>query len=245
MAPAAFFLSSSILSRVASTLTPVGISRGRPKAAMQRLKRPTRAEVQKPIARAISASLTIPMATHSPCSRASGLSWTSASIPCPTVWPKFNTDRKSPSRSSRVTTLPFRAMELPMTSVSRSISPSTSFSACVSISSYNGKSKQIPILIDSDKPFLTSRLGKVLITSVSANTATGCQNAPMRFLPAGASMPVLPPMLESTIARTVVGTCTNGTPRMYVAAVNPERSPTTPPPRATTQVSRPHLALSI
>ena len=40
------------------------------------------------------------------------------------------------------------------------------------------------------------------------------------------------------MARSEVGTCTNGMPRMYVEATNPARSPTTPPPRATTAQSR-------
>ena len=36
----------------------------------------------------------------------------------------------------------------------------------------------------------------------------------------------------------VVGTCTTCTPRMYVAAAKPARSPTQPPPSATTTQSR-------
>lgn len=51
-------------------------------------------------------------------------------------------------------------------------------------------------------------------------------------------MAVLPPTLESTIAMVDVGTWMKGTPRMYVAATNPTRSPTTPPPSAIIQVSR-------
>src|SRR5262249_52704521 len=47
-------------------------------------------------------------------------------------------------------------------------------------------------------------------------------------------MAVLPPMEASTWARSVVGTWTKLTPRMYVAAVKPARSPTAPPPTATT-----------
>ena len=52
-------------------------------------------------------------------------------------------------------------------------------------------------------------------------------NAPARFLPAGTSIAVLPPMLLSTWASTVVGTHTHATPRSRVAAANPEGSPTT------------------
>ena len=46
-------------------------------------------------------------------------------------------------------------------------------------------------------------------------------------------------MDASTIASRLVGTWMTGTPRRYVAATKPARSPTTPPPNATTTVSRP------
>lgn len=51
----------------------------------------------------------------------------------------------------------------------------------------------------------------------------------------------MPPTLESTIANNVVGTCTNLTPLMNVAATNPTKSPTTPPPNAIMTVSLVHL----
>lgn len=41
------------------------------------------------------------------------------------------------------------------------------------------------------------------------------------------------------MASSVVGTCRKRTPRRYVAATKPARSPTTPPPKATMQQSRP------
>ena len=69
-------------------------------------------------------------------------------------------------------------------------------------------------------------------------TAAGWWKAPIRFLPAGWSIATLPPTLESTCASSVVGHCTNGTPRLKVAAAKPARSPTTPPPSATTGESR-------
>ena len=50
--------------------------------------------------------------------------------------------------------------------------------------------------------------------------------------------PVLPPMLESTIASRVVGTATRRTPRSHVAAARPARSPTIPPPTAITTPPR-------
>ena len=73
---------------------------------------------------------------------------------------------------------------------------------------------------------------------MSASTMRGWWNAPSRFLPRAVLMPVLPPTLESTWASSVVGTCTKGRPRSAVAAANPARSPTTPPPSATTAVRR-------
>src|SRR3990172_8260781 len=45
-------------------------------------------------------------------------------------------------------------------------------------------------------------------------------------------MATFPPMDASTWARSVVGSWTKGIPRMYVAATNPARSPTAPPPSA-------------
>ena len=58
------------------------------------------------------------------------------------------------------------------------------------------------------------------------------------FLAVGRFTPTLPPTELSTIARRLVGTIRSGSPRAYVAATNPARSPTTPPPTATTHVCR-------
>ncbi len=74
--------------------------------------------------------------------------------------------------------------------------------------------------------------------AVSAITMRGWWKAPSRFLPRPVLIPVLPPTPESTCASSVVGNCTNGSPRNAVAAANPARSPTTPPPRASTAVRR-------
>ena len=43
--------------------------------------------------------------------------------------------------------------------------------------------------------------------------------------------PVFPPTAASTIANKVVGICTTPTPRSQVAATNPARSVTVPPPK--------------
>jgi len=45
-------------------------------------------------------------------------------------------------------------------------------------------------------------------------TALGWWKVPSRFFPAPVSTPVLPPMELSTCASSVVGTCTQGMPRM-------------------------------
>ena len=73
---------------------------------------------------------------------------------------------------------------------------------------------------------------------MSQSTASGCQKAPTRFLPSGRFTPVLPPIAASTMPRSVVGTCTTGTPRWYAAAANPATSVTSPPPTATTTSAR-------
>ena len=57
-------------------------------------------------------------------------------------------------------------------------------------------------------------------------------------------MATFPPMEESAWASSVVGHCTSGTPRLYVAAANPAASPTVPPPKAITASERP-IRLSI
>ena len=58
-------------------------------------------------------------------------------------------------------------------------------------------------------------------------------------------MAVLPPIDESTIDSNVVGTWTNRTPLMNVAATYPIMSPMTPPPSAMMTVSRVHSCDSI
>ena len=63
-------------------------------------------------------------------------------------------------------------------------------------------------------PSTSSLLPSVTRQSRSAYTMCGCQKAPMRFLPAGTLMAVLPPTLESIIAVLEVGTWMYGTPRM-------------------------------
>ena len=65
------------------------------------------------------------------------------------------------------------------------------------------------------------------------------------FLPPGRSTPVLPPIAASTWASRVVGIWTNSTPRRKQPAANPARSPTLPPPKARTRLSRLPPAASI
>ena len=50
---------------------------------------------------------------------------------------------------------------------------------------------------------------------MSASTRRGWWKAPIRFLPRGVLMPVLPPTEESTCASSVVGICTKSTPRAH------------------------------
>ena len=89
-------------------------------------------------------------------------------------------------------------------------------------------------------PFITSLLGRVSRNCRSIYILSGCQKAPIKFFPAGVSIAVLPPIDESTIDSSVVGTCTKRIPLIYVAATNPIMSPMTPPPRAMMTVSLVH-----
>ena len=62
---------------------------------------------------------------------------------------------------------------------------------------------------------------------------------PTRFLPSAVLTAVLPPMAASVMPSSVVGISTIRTPRSQVAATNPARSVTAPPPSATTASVRP------
>jgi hypothetical protein len=95
-----------------------------------------------------------------------------------------------------------------------------------------------PVFTISALPATSSGAGSVSSTARSTSTADGSWNAPTRFLPAAVLMPVFPPTAASTIASSVVGTCTTRTPRIHVAATNPARSVTAPPPSETTTSPR-------
>ena len=80
-------------------------------------------------------------------------------------------------------------------------------------------------LTTSDIPATRSETGRVRSVAGSASTRRGWWKAPIVFLPRAWLTAVLPPMLASTWATIVVGTCTKSTPRRKVAATNPARSP--------------------
>ena len=106
-----------------------------------------------------------------------------------------------------------------------------------SISSSSGSSVSATFAT-SASPLRRSRSSSVASTSTSHSTATGWWNVPTRFLPSGRFTAVLPPIAASTWAVSVVGTCTNGMPRMYVDATKPATSPVDPPPSAITGSAR-------
>jgi hypothetical protein len=60
-------------------------------------------------------------------------------------------------------------------------------------------------LTTSAIPLENSRVGRVSRKAASIKMYSGCQNAPIKFLPWGVSIAVLPPTLESTMASNVVG----------------------------------------
>ena len=91
-----------------------------------------------------------------------------------------------------------------------------------------------PHLTISAMPATRSGRGSVDRASRSQSTPAGGWNEPTRFLPSGVLIPVFPPTAASTIASSVVGTWTTRTPRSQVAATNPARSVTVPPPTPTT-----------
>mmetsp|Transcript_18640 Transcript_18640/g.60809 ORF Transcript_18640/g.60809 Transcript_18640/m.60809 type:complete len:205 (-) Transcript_18640:240-854(-) len=157
---------------------------------------------------------------------------------CPMVWPKLSVDRTPPSFSSSATTSALsRTASVTTCSMASGCSALTS-STRPSSKSKRGACRMQPILTASASPSTTSRSLSERSSSRSITTRLGWWKAPTKFLPLGTLMAVLPPTDESSIAIIEVGTCTTGTPRMYVAATYPVRSPTTPPPRATMHVSR-------
>ncbi len=117
---------------------------------------------------------------------------------------------------------------------------STPASRCASSTAWSSRklkksaSRITPYLTTSARPARYSRSGSVSSTEVSTSTPAGCQKAPTMFLPPARFTPTLPPTELSTCASSVVGTCTKVSPRANVAATNPARSPTTPPPIAMT-----------
>ena len=90
-----------------------------------------------------------------------------------------------------------------------------------------------PALITSARPLRYSAAGSVASRSRSASTPAGGWNAPTRFFPAGMLIAVLPPTAASQMPSSVVGTSTCRIPRSQLAATNPARSVTAPPPTAT------------
>ena len=95
-----------------------------------------------------------------------------------------------------------------------------------------------PHLTTSPIPATSSARGSVRSRARSQSTPAGSWKEPTRFLPAPVFMPVLPPTAASTMASSVVGTCTTRTPRSQVAATKPPRSVVAPPPNVTTASDR-------
>ena len=156
----------------------------------------------------------------------------------PKVWPKLSSARRPASCSSAATmfalTLAASRSSSGVTRGSRLRSAGRSCTSRVA----RGRSATSACLTTSAQPARTSDRNMVLSRRQSLTTSLGGWKAPTRFLPSGWFTPVLPPSALSTCATTVVGRWTSGRPRSSVAATNPARSPTTPPPRAKTGVSR-------
>ncbi len=190
---------------------------GNPYPAKQSASRETATGDNIPMYRDNSASFTAPTATHSPWS-ACGVRM--ASYAWPIEWPKFNKFRSPPSLSSLETTSAFTLIDS-STSLKRwskigvmSTVPSSRLllitcknsRVCSSSLSNSFAFQMADVLITSPMPFTNCRTGKVSKNAMSTSTSCGCQNAPMKFLPNGVSMAVLPPIEESTIDNNVVGT---------------------------------------
>ena len=87
-----------------------------------------------------------------------------------------------------------------------------------------------PHLTTSARPATKSARGSVSRASRSHSTPAGGWKAPTRFLPSAVLMPVLPPTAASTIASSVVGTCTTSHPAQPGRGDEPGEVGGRPPP---------------
>ena len=102
---------------------------------------------------------------------------------------------------------------------------------------YSGEA-MTPFLTHSAMPAARCRRSSVRRWRTSEMTPTGCWKAPSRFFATGWLTATLPPSAPSTMASSVVGRLTYGTPRMYALATQPPRSLMTPPPNVSTRSRR-------
>ena len=234
------FLSRRIRASRSPPSRPSGNDTGSPSRSSSRCKRSASASGAIPSRAESRAASTMPTATASPWFRPPPAPAypCSVSMAWPKVWPKLSRARSPCSSGSRATTAALQAQECAIASASAVSSRASRRCAWTSSQSRNPISMIAPYLTTSASPARSSRSGRVRRVAVSAITARGGWKAPTRFLPAGRSTAVLPPTEESTIASRVVGNCTMSTPRIQHAAAKPARSPTTPPPSASTVASR-------
>src|SRR5579875_3449518 len=231
--PPVRFLSACMPSANASGAMSDGSAVGSPARVRTCSIRATVEASQHPSARETRAAATMPIATASPCRNCRYS--VSASSAWPTVCPKLSTARPPrSSRSSAATTAALCRAQVATTRTSTSPFSASRSSRWASTSSNSVSSMITPYLITSASPATSSRRGSVRSTPTSATTNSGWWKTPIRFFPSAWFTPVLPPMPASTWASSVVGTCTSGSPRKSVPAAKPARSPTTPPPSATT-----------
>ena len=161
------------------------------------------------------------------------------SIACPMVCPRLRILRSEVSLSSRSTTDALNPTARRTTQRHSSPESDFHFPPTARSRSHSSASPARAHLTTSAIPARRLRSSRVRRKASSMKTARGWWNAPTRFFPSGRLKPVFPPTLLSTWERRVVGTWMQEIPRRYVAAANPARSPTTPPPKATTRESRP------
>src|SRR5690606_13103078 len=211
MRAARAFLSEAAALRMSAGASPAGSAVGRPSPC--RIARSSAAVPGSVTSAAspISASATIPIATPYPCGTAQA---ESVSIACATVCPKFRMARTPRSSGSACTTAALISTERRMRCARAVGSRASSAFVLARIQRRYSASAIAPCLSASARPARSSRSGSVRSASGSIATSRGCRKAPTRFLPAGTSTAVLPPIEASIIASSDVGTCTQGSPRM-------------------------------
>ena len=217
-APCARFLSLATKGHDAAS-SPASTRVGKPKRRQQRLGALQQPRGVQPSVCVARSSATVPSATASPWSQREYPPW--ASRAWPTVCPRLRSARRPASRSSSRTTRIFASMAARTTGPSAPCSPRASAGGVAFEAREQGGVGGEGDLHDLGEPAEPLARGeRVQVSQVGHHRARLVERAD-EVLAGGMIEAVLPPTDASTIASSVVGTCTKRTPRSRHAAAKP------------------------